>query len=57
MCCAADNHNYMYHTCAKELVDSNFIKHLSTKYQILTKLPQIPHIHINRNFSNLFATF
>ena len=28
----ADNHNYMCHT----------------KYQIYTKLPQIPHIHINR---------
>ena len=27
------------------------IKQLLTKYQIFTKLPQIPHIHINRNFS------
>ena len=24
MCCAADNHNYICHTCAKELLDSNF---------------------------------
>ena len=24
MCCAADNHNYMCHTCAKEFSDSNF---------------------------------
>ena len=24
MCCAADNHNYMCHTCAKECLDSNF---------------------------------
>ena len=24
MCCAADNHNYMCHTCAKEFLDSNF---------------------------------
>ena len=24
MCCAADNHNYMCHTCAKEFWDLNF---------------------------------
>ena len=24
MCCAADNHNYICHTCAKEFLDSNF---------------------------------
>ena len=24
ICCAADNHNYMCHTCAKEFLDSNF---------------------------------
>ena len=24
MWCAADNHNYMYHTFAKEILDSNF---------------------------------
>ena len=24
MCCAADNHNYMRHICAKEFLDSNF---------------------------------
>ena len=33
------------------------IKQLLTKYQIFTKLPQIPHIHINLNFSSIFATF
>ena len=33
------------------------IKQLLTKYQIFTKLPQIPHIHINRNFSSIFVTF
>ena len=27
------------------------------KYQIFTKLPQIPHNHINRNFLSIFATF
>ena len=24
MCCASDNHNYMCHTCAKELLNSSF---------------------------------
>ena len=24
MCCAADNHNYMCHTCAKEFLNANF---------------------------------
>ena len=24
MCCAADNHNHMCHTCAKEFLDSIF---------------------------------
>ena len=57
MCCAADNHNYMCHTCAKEFLDSTLIKQLVTKYQIFTKLPQIPHIHINRNFPSIFETF
>ena len=23
MCCATDNQNYMCHTCAKEILDSN----------------------------------
>ena len=57
MCCTSDNHNYMCHTCAKESLIRTSIKQLSTKYQIFTKLPQIPHIHINRNFSSIFATF
>ena len=26
ICCAADNHNNMCHTCAKEFLDSNFNK-------------------------------
>ena len=33
------------------------VKQLLTKYQIFTKLTKIPHIHINRNFSSIFATF
>ena len=59
ICCASDNHNYCI--CVTH-VQKNFqiwasIKQLLTKYQIFTKLPQIPHIHINRNFSSIFATF
>ena len=58
MCCASDNHSYMCHTCAKDFLKIRaLIKQLLTKYQIFTKLPQIPHIHINRNFSSIFATF
>ena len=34
-----------------------WIKQLLTKYQFFTKLPQIPHIHMNLNFSSIFATF
>ena len=44
----------MLHIRANELLaclDSNFnYKQLFTKYQVLTKLPQISHIHKNRNF-------
>ena len=47
---AADNHNNVRHICAKELLDRNFNKKLFTKYQILTKMPQIAHILKNRNF-------
>ena len=57
MCGAADNYNYMCHTCAKIFEIRNLFKQLLTKHQIFTKLPQIPHIHINRNFSSIFATF
>ena len=44
MCCAADHNNYMCH------IIRTSIKQLLTKYQIFRKLPQIPHIHINRYF-------
>ena len=57
MCCASDNHNYMCHTCAKDFFIRALIKQLLTKYQIFTILPQIPHIHKNRKFSSIFATF
>ena len=32
MCCAADTHNYMCHTCAKEFLDSTSIKGALDKY-------------------------
>ena len=32
-------------------------KQLFAKYQILMKLPQISHIHKNRNFKSLIGTF
>ena len=41
----------------KNLLIRTWIKQLLTKYQIFTKLPQIPRIRINRNFSSIFATF
>ena len=49
MWCASDNHNNMRHVRAKELLDI-LIKQLFTKYQFLTKLPQISYIHKNHNF-------
>ena len=56
MCCDADNHNvsYMYKRIFKIRTS---IKQLLTKYQIFTKLPQISHININRNFSNIIGSF
>ena len=33
------------------------IKQLLTKYQFFPKVPEIPHIHITRNFSSILATF
>ena len=39
--CASDNHNNMCHICAKELLDSNFNQAVISKYQFLTKLPQM----------------
>ena len=57
MCCAADYPNYKCHTCAKEFLDSNFNQAVIDKILNFTKLPQIPHIHRNGNFSSIFAFF
>ena len=44
MWCASDNHNNMRHIRAKELLDVQIlVKQLFTKYQYLTKLPQISY--------------
>ena len=39
-----------FYECAKGFLDSNFNLAVMTKYLIFTKLPQISHIHKNRNF-------
>ena len=54
MCCAADNHNYMCHICAREFLDSNFNQAVIDKYPIFSKLPQISHIHKNHNFLKVY---
>ena len=40
ICCAADNHNNMCHTCAKEFLDLNF------NYAIIDKISNCPKFHI-----------
>ena len=40
MWCAADNHNYTCHICAKELLHSNFNYAVIDKISIFTKRPQ-----------------
>ena len=51
MWCASDNHNKMSHIYVqKNFKIRTLIKQLFTKYQILTRLPRISHIHKNHNF-------
>ena len=57
MCCASDNPIICVTRVQKNVQIRASIKQLLTKYEIFTKLPQIPHIQINRNFSSIFATF
>ena len=58
MCCAADNHNYILsHMCKRIFWFELQCKKLLTKYQIFTKLLQIPHIHMNRNFLKYICNF
>ena len=54
MCCAADNYNYMCHTCAKEFLDSNFNQAVIDKISNFHEIAQISHIHIYRNFLKVY---
>ena len=47
----------MCHICAKELLDSNFNKGVIYKISVLGKLPQISHIHKNRNLLSIIGLF
>ena len=38
MCYAADNYNYMYHTCAKEFLDWNFNEAVIDKISIFHEI-------------------
>ena len=55
MCCAAINHNYMCHTCAKEFLDSNLA--------VIDKISNFHKIAPNSTYSQksfflgIFATF
>ena len=46
MCCAADNRNYMCHTCAKEILDSNFNE------AVIDKIPIFHAIAPNSTYSH-----
>ena len=57
MCCATDNHNYMFHTCAKEFLDSNFNKAVIDKISNFHKIgPNSTYSH-KSYFSSIFETF
>ena len=45
MCCTADNHNYMCHTCAKELLDSIF------NWAVIEKISNLNEIAPNFTYS------
>ena len=47
MCCASDNHNYMCHTCAKELLNSSFNK------AVIDKISNFQDIAPNFTFSQI----
>ena len=57
MWCVVGSHNYMSHICAKGFLDSDFNYAVFDRISIFQKLPQISHIHKNRNFSRIFVTF
>ena len=45
MFCAADNHNYICHTCAKECLDSNF------NLEVIDKISNFHEIAPNSTYS------
>ena len=45
MCRASDNHNYMCHTCAKEILNSSF------NYAVIDKISNFPEVAPNFTFS------
>ena len=47
MCCAAENHNYMCHTCAKEFLNSRFNK------TVIDKISNFHDIAPNFTFSQI----
>ena len=61
MWCAADNHNYMCHICAKDFYIRTLIKWVLTNYQIFTKLPHFTLFTKNGyfyiGFPRVFQTF
>ena len=48
MCCAADNQNYMCHTCAKEFLNSNL------NYAVIDKISNVYEIAPNSTYSHIF---
>ena len=57
MWCAADNHNYLCHICAKEFSNLNFNKAVIDKISILHEItPNFTHSQ-NRIFFSIIGTF
>ena len=50
MRCAADNHNFMCHICAKGFLNSNFNEAVIDKISIFQKTAPNFTFHKNRNF-------
>ena len=51
MCCAADNHNYICHKCAKEFSDSNF------NQAVIDKISNFLEIAPNSTYSQISKFF
>ena len=53
--CAADNHNYMCHICAKGFLDSDFNEAVIDKISNFHEIAQILQIHKNRNLQSIIG--